>query len=984
MRTILICIGCILAGAAFAQTRDSIRLGFNNAPALSVFRSIETGAQVTFAYNREDIDAAEKLTLPLAKRRLEDLLAEVGKHLGLDLKRVGNYVVVTPGLPAPEPEKPVFRISGIVVDEHGECLPGATIRVKNTTTGTVAGTDGQFRLEHDHKPVLICAYTGYETCETPTDERNFIKITLKEITSPLREIAVVGSRSNIPRTDTERPAPVDLLCKREMASTGQTELGQILHFLAPSFNSSRQTIADGTDHIDPATLRSLGPDQLLVLVNGKRRHSSALVNVNSTVGRGSVGTDLNALPAGQIERVEILRDGAAAQYGSDAIAGVINIVLKKDVRQGFFAGQLGQTAEGDGRVAQGNLNYGLRLGKQGGFLNANFDFRHRTPTNRTGAYNGLVYLDIPAGSTSEQMADVRKKDEALASERRFNRYGMTVGNSRSTNAGVFFNLGMPLGAGFEWYSFGGVNRRKGQSVGFYRYPGDARTRNLRLYPDGYLPRIETDIDDYSLTAGLRRKSAENWNIDFSTVYGGNRIRFDVSNSLNASLGDASPTQFYVGTLAFNQNTTNVNLSKIWKDAPGLECLNLAFGAELRIDNYRIEAGETASYIDGNPPGTHVAAALAAGSQGFNGFRPENEISANRANAGFYIDAEADVTNKLLLSGALRCEFYSNFGGNLASKVTGRYKLADFLSMRAGYNRGFRAPSLHQQWYSAVTTQFITVDGINRQRKVNTVRHDAPIARALELPALRPEQSNNYSIGIAAAGWEDHMAFTLDAYQIDIRNRIVISGRFSSSVPQLAQYFAGTEVTEAQFFTNAIDTRTRGFDAVLTFKHTPGPRQKLILSSALNLNNTRIKGGAAGVRTPAALAGLGETLLNREERGRIELNQPHSKFIASADYRLRVFNAVLRCTRFGKIGTIAPQDPAQDQIFSAKWLTDARIAYTLFERLTLALGGNNVFNVYPDKVADPRLTNYNTVIYSRFATQFGFNGAYAYVEANYRF
>ena len=369
-------------------------------------------------------------------------------------------------------------------------------------------------------------------------------------------------------------------------------------------------------------------------------------------------------------------------------------------------------------------------------------------------------------------------------------------------------------------------------------------------------------------------------------------------------------------------------------------------------------------------------------QVFGGFRPDNAIDENRRAIGVYLDLESDITDRLLVSAAVRYENYSDFGGNVSGKLVGRYKLTDALALRGGVNRGFRAPSLHQRFFSSVSTQVITVNGVNQQREVTTVRNDSDIARRLGVPSLRPETSLSYSVG-ATLGLGRALSVTVDAYQIDIDDRIVTSGRFSNTIPALAQFFAGTNVTEAQFFTNAIDTRTRGLDMVATSTNDLLDG-RLTATVALNLNTTKIRGGAAGVRTPSQLVGFGETLLNREERGRIEVNQPRSKVIGTLVYETGPWLARAAVTRFGEITTVAPQLVEQDQTFSAKVVTDVSFAYRFSPAVQLQIGSNNFFDVYPDLVRDPRLTNDGTVPYSRFATQFGFNGASYYAALDFKF
>jgi iron complex outermembrane receptor protein len=390
-----------------------------------------------------------------------------------------------------------------------------------------------------------------------------------------------------------------------------------------------------------------------------------LVNVNSTLGRGTVGTDLNAIPVAQIERIEILRDGASAQYGSDAIAGVINIVLKKTTHTSQINSQFGQTTQNDGQVAQLSLNKGLGISKKGGFLNLSIEGRFRSPTNRSGQYTGLVYLpSLAAGASTEAILANQQADQQLIKQNNFDLRPMVVGNAQSSNITGFYNLGLPLKHQWEFYSFGGINQRNGKSSGFYRFPNNLRTNNLRLYPNGYLPQILTDITDESLAIGFRKITKKDWNFDLSTNYGANKIQFNVENSLNASMRDASPSAFDVGQLQFRQSTTDLNVSRIIRPTNSKTYVSVALGLALRHDNYRILEGEPASYLDANAVGTPLNQIKAAGSQVFNGFRPRNVVNKSRSNLGIYADIESEIDERLLVNGAIRIENYSDFGGNV--------------------------------------------------------------------------------------------------------------------------------------------------------------------------------------------------------------------------------------------------------------------------------------------------------------------------------
>ena len=529
-------------------------------------------------------------------------------------------------------------IKGIVKDERGP-LANASVTLEGKNNGTTTNENGEYilKVEPGSYNILI-SYVGLKIQRIPVSVAAGETVTATANTmvaeKTLEGVMIVGSRSNIARTSVQTAVPVDIISAKDLTATGQVEPTQMLNFVAPSFNSSRQTIADGTDHIDPATLRGLGPDQVLVLVDGKRYHNTALINVNGTIGRGSVGTDLNSLPPSAIERIEVLRDGAAAQYGSDAIAGVINVVLKKAPSPLTLKTYTGAQYAGDGFVYNFGLNKGIKLGKQG-YLNISGDYRHREPTERSGVYTGTVYTsDVPT-------------DNALIEQRGFSReHNLHIGQSKLLNTGFVISAGAPVkeNSTTQIYFNAGYNYREGVAAGFYRYPKQTSQVIAELYPDGFLPEINSKINDKSFTAGIKGVTKTGWNWDISDIYGGNSFRFDVTNSNNASQyaeGANAQTEFYAGTLKFNQNTLNANFSKDLGEKVNLQSFNVAFGAEYRIDNYQIIAGEEASYKNYDPNSGRVG-----GAQVFPGFQPENAVDENRNVVAGYVDLESDITQQI--------------------------------------------------------------------------------------------------------------------------------------------------------------------------------------------------------------------------------------------------------------------------------------------------------------------------------------------------
>jgi iron complex outermembrane recepter protein len=863
-------------------------------------------------------------------------------------------------------------VRGSVKDANGLPLAGASVLLEGTKRGTVTDASGNFMLQvppGDY--TIVISYVGVQTQKKliTVPANGVVENTFEmQNAGDLNRVIVVGSRSATSRSSTQTPVPIDVITARELTMTGQVEPTQMLNFVAPSYNSSRQTIADGTDHIDPATLRGLGPDQVLVLVNGRRRYNTALMNVNGTIGRGSVGTDMNAIPPESIERIEVLRDGASSQYGSDAIAGVINIVLKKNSKGTTLYGHIGQHYAGDGMMKQIGLNHGMKLGRSG-YLNLSGDIRHRDPTNRAGDYTNTVYTNNVA------------VDEQLIAERHFSRKNtMHIGNSKLDNTGVVINAGAPLGGNIQFFLSGGLNWREGLAAGFYRFPKQTSQVIPELYPDGFLPEIHSKIVDRSVIAGLEGKLGRGWNWDLSQASGHNSFRFDVFNSNNASQfaqGSKAQRNFYAGTLVFNQHTTNLNFARDFGAEMGIKSFNVAAGAELRFDNYKIMAGEEASYKNYDPNSGKVG-----GAQVFPGFQPANEVDETRRVAAAYVDLESDLTPNFLANIAGRFEDYSDFGSNIAGKLALRYRFADAFSLRGAVSNGFRAPSMHQRYFSAISTVFISTPSGLQPFQQGTFRNNSLVAQAFGIPSLGAEKSMNYSVGFTSRFTRNRVNITVDAYQIDIKDRIVLSASFrrsggaeSAAVSAiLNQYPDLNDVTAVIIFSNAVDTRTRGIDIVSSFSDKVG-RGDFTFTIAGNFNETLVQGEphVTGITDPA----LKIRLFGRDEKSRVEEAQPRNKFSFNMNYRISKWILNARTTRFGSVYTKDPGNPALDEDFSPKWVTDASLAYRIKNFATLSVGANNIGNVYPDKLANIGNSGDGRFLYSRASTQFGFNGGYYY-------
>lgn len=967
-------------------------------------------------------------------------------------------------------------IKGIVKDAlTNQGIPGTSVVVEGRSSGAATDNNGNYtlRLVPGSYKIKVSSI-GYETTTVNVSvsgtEFTVLDVNLKESTSTLQEIAVIGSRSATARTNIQTATPVDIISTKELKSFGQVDVSQILNFVAPSFSSNRQTVTDGTDHIDPASLRGLGPDQVLVLLNGKRRHTSSLVNINGSVGRGSVGTDMNVIPVAAIERIEVLRDGAAAQYGSDAIAGVINIVLKKGytgtsasltygsnmTTMNYTTPTLGSTTPtnysksiNDGQVLQFDFSKGFRLGKEGSLTIA-AQYNDRGRTSRTGLDNApTIYLgangSFPGTPAGQDQTAFRTKliadDAALAKSRNYDRENMIFGNSSARNYGLFINGGIPLDEKSEIYFSGGYTYRTGRGFGNNRIPVSRNQHPLKadgslFYQDGFLPGIESDIYDRSFIAGYKTKVGD-WSMDISNVYGNNTFQFSVFDSGNASLPatDTQQTTFEAGKLSFTQNTFNVDFSRNFQKIGSFNYINLAFGGEIRLEKYKITAGELNSYfgaavqrptaplfVGGPAQGTTAAA---PGSQIFPGYQPSDATDRTRDNAAVYADFEAEK-GKLLFGVAARYENFSDFGSTVNGKLSARLQITNGIAIRGAASTGFRAPSLHQRYFQNTSTQFI--NGL--PSNTLTVNNDNDIARkTVGVDALRPEKSVNYSIGLTAK-LGNSATLTVDAYQIDITDRIVYSGAYTRAQLGITDATQFPGVNNVRFFANAINTRTQGIDIVATERINIG-KGKLILSAALNFNNNKVTGlnstpliddprNNDPANNPSTW--FRTALFDRQQVGFIENYLPISKWNLSAAYNIGKLSLTFRTVRFGEVqarnvidpnakkadgtfwnaifdrgngGEVAGSAPI-DQTSAAIWISDLVLGYNITKTVYASVGANNVFDVYPDQIwIDPRnatgsidyvagrdLTNRGRLLFQ--PNQGGYNGRFVFAKLSVNF
>lgn len=857
-----------------------------------------------------------------------------------------------------------LTVKGAVTNDSGEPLTGVNVTAKGTSRGTTTDANGSFEITiATANTLLIFSYLGYETKEmvaTPP----YMNVVLQPKDEALGEIILTGNR-NPNRSKTNTPVPVDVIGLQSIKNTlPQTNLNDILTYLAPSFNNTRQSASDGTEHIDPASLRGLGPDQTLVLVNGKRRHTTSLVNNQSTFGNGSVGTDLSAIPTSAIERIEVLRDGASAQYGSDAIAGVINLILKKNTGLEVIA-TYGQTSRQDGETANINLNYGKKIGNLGGFINTSLEYNSRQKTNRSQNHNLVIFDQSEFGNFFAydfSNDDARAIDDELIAENGLTRdyFNFQVGDAAIQNAQAFTNMELPTSETAAFYLFGGVNIRHGEGFGFRRLPSETENVVPELFPFGFQPSLLSKINDVSLSTGYRFKLGE-WRFDLSNTLGENSFYYTVDNTNNASLGADSPTRFDAGGHRFLQDVINVDAQTYF---PGFwEGLNVATGAEFRSEQYHIEPGEPASYIDG-------------GAQSFPGFSSLNRVNESRESIAAYADLEANLTKEFLIGVAGRYEHYSDFGSTFNGKLTASIQLAEGYTVRAAASTGFRAPSLHQRYFNNIATDIVDGELLNS----GIFRNDSEVARQLGIPELKEETSVNLSMGITMKPVENFV-ITIDGYNIDIKDRIILTGNlgndpFGEPIPELRDLFALYGASTGRFFTNAVNTQTWGIDVVLDYNMELG-QGKLTSSLLYNFNKNKVNDYLNHI--PPVIVGQEDVYFGPQERSLIETNMPRQKAILSLSYQLNKLNFLFRNTYFGQV-TRNGFPFGVSQTHAGKVVTDASVSYNIASYLQLTAGANNLLDVFPDEQA---YENSYFGVFRYAPVQMGTTGAFYFARISFK-
>ena len=808
-------------------------------------------------------------------------------------------------------------------------------------------------------------------------------------------IIVTGTRRT-DRTVADSTVPIDVISADSLQNSGTTETNRLLNQLVPSFNFPQPSLTDGTDSLRPATLRGLAPDQVLVLVNGKRRHLSSLLNLNGSVGRGSAGVDMNTIPPIAIERIEVLRDGAASQYGSDAIAGVINIQLKKSVggRAQISYGKYITTMEGVDQVASvsptltddpnenpviaftgkdrkrrdgGTLTMATNIGLPvagNGYLNFTAEYKDRSPTNRSGP-------------------DLRRNYAAAGDPREttFNRYEHRYGDGESKDMNFFFNAGMDVGADWQLYSFGSYGVRDGNGAGYYRRALDSRNADWAnggqpYYPDGFLPLITSTIHDIGIVGGLRGQAGA-WNLDLSINYGSNRLDYGVEDSFNASLGGlVSPRKFDAGGLRSGQTSVNLDVTRDLDI--GFGDATLALGGEWRNENYKIVPGEEASYIAG--PYTFSNGA-APGAQVFPGFAPSTAVDASRDSFAGYVELDTDIGDMFNIQAAGRYEHFSDFGDTVNGKLAARFEPIDGLAFRGSISTGFRAPGMAQQYFSTTSTNNVAGVGLI---EIGTFPVGSPIAVALGAEPLKPEKSVNIGGGVVFT-MVPGLNVTVDYYNIKINDRITLTENLQGADVVAILQAAGVNGTSARFFINGIDTRTQGLDVVASYRLPDMGIGKVTLSAGYNLNDTKI----TDRRTFSGFTA--DRLFARSESFRLTDGQPSNKLNVGLDWESGPVGMTLRGNRYGSVFlpvgnvsdiTVGKGEAPGDLTLTPKWVVDLELRFRPIDAVQVAVGANNLLDEYPDRTPYGTVDGYNYGLLNSFLpyssfSPFGFNGRFVY-------
>jgi len=857
--------------------------------------------------------------------------------------------------------------------------------LKNTNLVAEINTKGQWSI---HLKELVSKSKHKVSKQKPTTEQALIE-----------KIAIVGSHI-IGRTVSELPVPVDIITGEALRNSGQTNLGNMLQALAPSFNFSRSAISDGSDVLQPATLRGLGPDQTLILINGKRRHQASLIHINSSVGRGTAGSDMNTIPVAAIKRIEILRDGAAAQYGSDAIAGVINIVLNDNEAQRSVTTSLGVYQQGDGEQSQFSYTHGMKLTDHG-FINATLSVTDHQDTNRSGLHGACQFDQCIELSNGHFQTDDPRELSAT-------RNTFRIGDASHQQLSFIANSELEINLG-QLYGFVSYSQRENQSAAFFRHSSNTNENphladNNAVIPQGYLPKINSDIEDIAYNFGYRASFDNQTAIDISYTYGKNDIDYTTSDSINASyanflhfsddlseeqIREKTPRSAFAYGLSLSLETVNIIFNKEYQH------YSLALGAEFRTETYKIIPGANYSYQDYDT--LHNQSLFnydaAGGIQGFPGVSPELAVNESRKVVSFFAETVTQLNDQLALTAAIRFDDYEIFGNSSNIKFAAHWQPSDDFIIRSSYSTGFRAPSMQQMYFNNISTQFIVDEsGELLSEEVETFRNDSTLTTSLGVPNLKEEESDNLSLGFAYNP-NDNIELSIDYYLINIDDRIVISSKLGKGIsPLLDQVLNAEMATKGQFFLNGADTKTQGIDLVTTWR-TQAFSGKLNFTLAANFTDTEV----VNLFTPkhSTLHTIPvDKIFSAQDISIIEEWQPEQKISFSSQYKNQNWVVNLLFNHYGEY-TITD---GGRQTYGAELITDLNITYQVSEKLSLTLGSNNLFDVMPDEntIGNSRggtiedeegnviVSSSGVFKYSRRSAPFGFNGAYYYASLQYSF
>jgi len=885
------------------------------------------------------------------------------------------------------------EVKGKVVDADGSGLPGVNIVEKGTSNGTATDFDGNYSLNVSSNATLIFSAVGYKKQEKTVNQQSIINVTMVD-GEALDEVVLVGSRT-APRSNINSALPIDVIGVKELNSTGQVTFDKALQYRIPSFNTVQTPVNDATSLLDPYEIRNMGPSRTLILINGKRKNLSALLYTQTSPGRGETGADISAIPTDAIKRVEILRDGASAQYGSDAIAGVMNIILKDDANFGSATLRTGVTSEGDGEMIGFAVNNGTSIAGDKGFINYTIDMSKTNLANRPGTVDGgtanlgpngeplsggeyadFVYVDpldpdnyvdgaTQASITADNASGATQINEFLGRNPDAN----NINGSPETAASKFLiNGGYDLSDNSEMYFNAAYVYKKVNSFANYRTPYwrtvDAFPYLADFFPgnnplnaggyDGYVPTFEGLLNDYNGTVGIKTK-INDWNVDLSYTTGGNTQTYTVNQSHNrnevfspstwvdsnnngtiddgevsegAPLYQANSQQsFDPGGTKFTHNVGNIDISRVLSNK-----ISIGFGTEFRNEIFEVIEGELASYDGG-------------GADSFAGNAPQNSGKFNRYNIGGYFSLDYDVSEAFLLSGTIRTENYSDFGNTFVYKFSTRYKITDNISARASLSTGFRAPTLHQIHTQKAQYSFIPGQGIQVGGLINNTSTQAKL---LEIPELDAETSNNFTIGLGGK-FDNGISFTLDYYNIAVKDRIVLGSEIGASgdaTNPLDILLNANNLSDVSFFSNAIDTKTSGIDVVLSKKNIALGEGNLDLNLSGNYTIQNERDGA--VNDIPLVANSGQSVVNATQEALFFTSRPVTKWIFGANYDIGKFGLNLNNTYFGKT-TFKQQGLSSDlrTEFIPKIVTDLGINYNATEKLTISLNINNLLNVLPE-------------------------------------